>query len=666
MLYTHITRQNTLKFNFTLTYLFPNGMKPKPIINEALVAEKIKVDYANGIIAEKKVLIERILIHDQEICKSKGESKKYSKKSISKSTLYRFLTKFGLSTPKEYQEEKKMCSAKDKEIEIERYDNMNDDAESNTTDLDEKVSLKSLKFFETKILQDEDAEEVKEQNDNAIMIQYQDAKIKELTKICCGLSNKIPPSSLLHLSWSLDSKSNLDVDVDLENNRSLHLCIRAIIQILSPVKQLTEWIMENDFLIVHGITPDDPFQQLANTWFWDGVLKYEALENDQKSEILKRFGHHIKELCEKHDQIFGTTIMNNKNLNVHQQQQKQVFIPPPPQKILDMIIQQHHNHFIDDLPNGESYDLPNLPFKKIELIPPKSTKPFGKVSFCSWKPSLFSSPLIQKDNTNNMNNLSTRIDEEEEEEDEEAEILFAELTWNKDKLTYVHFAWPQCGEEGEDVILEKGWHYYSSGGRREIKTTQSDYQMIGAIWGKQFVGDWIRYDGLLPHLGINNPPVTYIYATKRNTSPENPKQGRWYLCLDDNYISSFRPLMLTNNFQDVLLYMDNDQRRTYRPQLLVFQKLGRRRLAVCAGSDDKGGRDSSPVSIEQYEPNLQKQKIANNSSSLDSLYHQSNTMVAKRAITNSSSQRKETSPTSLKKKRNLIRRRSCCQNLILN
>jgi hypothetical protein len=103
----------------------------------------------------------------------------------------------------------------------------------------------------------------------------------------------------------------------------------------------------------------------------------------------------------------------------------------------------------------------------------------------------------------------------------------------------------------------------------------ADYQMVGVIWGRQFIGDWAetRQDRLVPQLGINRPPATYIYATKRGTNSNNPKQGRWYLCLDDNYVSSFRPLMLTNNFQDVLLHMDNNQRRTYRPQLLVFQKL---------------------------------------------------------------------------------------------
>jgi hypothetical protein len=36
---------------------------------------------------------------------------------------------------------------------------------------------------------------------------------------------------------------------------------------------------------------------------------------------------------------------------------------------------------------------------------------------------------------------------------------------------------------------------------------------------------------------------------------KNPKQGRWYLSLDDNYDSYFRPKELTTNFQDVLLYI---------------------------------------------------------------------------------------------------------------
>jgi hypothetical protein len=162
-----------------------------------------------------------------------------------------------------------------------------------------------------------------------------------------------------------------------------------------------------------------------------------------------------------------------------------------------------------------------------------------------------------------------------------------ELDWDREKLKYVHLVWPQYEE---DVILR-----YEDNNK---------YQMVGVIRGKQFGGEWIRKGGLLPHLGINKPPVTYIHATKRGTSPSNPKQGKWYLCLDDNYVSYFKPKELTNNFQDVLLYMDNDHRRTYRPQLMIFQKIHVKDKHMCNLSPP-----SSPVKIDSYEPNLQKKTL---------------------------------------------------------
>jgi hypothetical protein len=319
-------------------------------------------------------------------------------------------------------------------------------------------------------------------------------------------------------------------------------------------------------------------------------LKYEALEKESKIEILNRFEQNIKDLCITNDIVFGTVTEIN-----HPRQQ---FIPPPPQRLIDMIIQQHYNHFLDysddlGLQNGQQmfYDLPNLPFKKIQLVPPTSTKPFGKVSFCSWRPKI--------DNMDFFSDDGSGEDDDEGREDSTAsksppEILFAELSFDREKLTYVHFEWPHFEE---DVILE-GEKFYSHPAR-------FDYQMIGVIWGRQFAGDWegFRQDGLLPHLGAHKHPVTYIYATKRNTSSKNPKQGRWYLCLDDNYVSHFKPKELTNNFQDVLLYLDNSQRRTYRPQLLVFQKISR----LAQGQQDEV---DSPISIHQYEPSLHKNVIS--------------------------------------------------------
>jgi hypothetical protein len=306
-------------------------------------------------------------------------------------------------------------------------------------------------------------------------------------------------------------------------------------------------------------------------------------------KILQRFGYNIKALCKNHDQIFGTNFTAEANHGTNQIG----FIPPPPQRLLDMIIQQHYNHFLDygedDL--GPQYDLPNLPFKKIQLVPPTNTKPFGKVSFCSWRPKIDNMDFFSDDG-------SGEDDDEGEEYSAPPEILFAELSFDREKLTYVHFEWPHFEE---DVILE-GEKFYYPYQQQKIPQQYFDYQMIGVIWGRQFAGDWegFRQDGLLPHLGAHKHPVTYIYATKRNTSCKNPKQGRWYLCLDDNYATHFRPKELTNNFQDVLLYLDNNHRRTYRPQLLVFQKIYR------------GHKEDvdSPISIHQYEPSLHKNVIS--------------------------------------------------------
>jgi hypothetical protein len=568
--------------------------KPKPIVKVAFVAEKIKEEIQNGMIGKNELLVERILFHDKNICTQLGIDKKYKSSTIDKSTLYRFLRKFDI--PKTRKRNKKSKNNKSVDISDDDDDETAAPTENTMVGTEKKSSI-SPSSIETLFLEEEGGGN---NHDKSIIIQYQGEKIRELAKICSGLSNKIPPSSMISASSSsANDHYNLDGgEIELEQNRALHLCIKAFIQVISPVKKITEWIIENDFLIISHQQvggrnyPPDPFQQLANTWFWDGILKYESLEeNADKVKILKRFGHNIKALCEKHDQVFGTTFTVGKNGNrAHGQQQ--LFIPPPPQKILEMIIQQHYNHFIDNLPNSkEVYDLPNLPFKKIELRPPSNTKPYDQVSFCSWRPR-------------EQYFFDGGGEDYDEKSPSQPEILFAELSFDREKLTYVHFEWPHYEE---DVILE-GEKFYTPPYQQKGACPQIhkhhprfDYQMIGVIWGRQFAGDWagIRQDGMLPHLGINNPPVTYIYATKRNTSSKNPKQGKWYVCLDDNYVSYFRPKELTNNFQDVLLYMDNNHRRTYRPQLLVFQKIVR-----TVPDED------SPTSIHQYEPSLHKNIIS--------------------------------------------------------
>jgi hypothetical protein len=542
--------------------------KPKPILNEYLVAEKIRQDYRSGLILSKEALINRILFHDEELCRTLGSSKAYSKRTIENSTLSRFLKKYELPTPTAYFQS--MTQLPMKKVTVINANELDEGCSTiapTESDFNMKSSDDKIPSRTTTTTTFDQIFEAEDENENNLIIQYQGEKIKELNKICCGLSNKIPPSALLNISSYPDSG-------ELEQNRTLHLCIRGLIQVISPIKQITEWIIENDFLIIKDcITAkeeeDDPFRQLANTWFWDGILKYESLEDTaDKFKTLKRIGHRIKELCERNDTVFGTTTTTTTTTIA---KKFGLFVPPSPQKILDMIIQQHYNHFLDDMNLGE---LPNLPFKKIQLVPPRNIKPFATVSFRNWRPALQLQPNGFEDNE-----YDEIIQDQDRQAEEEEEVLFAELTWDKDKLTYIHFAWPSCEEE--DVILEKGWYYYAAGGGGDSDgcrkvCCKSDYQMVGVIWGRKFIGDWAetRQDRLVPQLGgIDQPPATYIYATKRGTNSNNPKQGRWFLCLDDNYVSSFRPLMLTNNFQDVLLYMDNNQRRTYRPQLFVFQNL---------------------------------------------------------------------------------------------
>jgi hypothetical protein len=421
-------------------------------------------------------LITKILGYDQRICSERKIFKEYQKDSISNATLSRFLKKFGLETINK----KKAKNPTDRRAKKSFSKDLRQQSSIAEED-DEMMSTTSTKAFTVRtcpqkfnildqvLHSDDEGSECSSETSLPLpqackddellcLLEAKEGKIKELTEICAGLSNKIVPSTLI-----LDRSSGWDSG--LEGKRPLHLCIRALIQVLSPVKPITEWIIENDFLIlsqssiVCTVEEDkkDPFHQLANTWFWDGILKYEALEKESKIEILNRFEQNIKDLCITNDIVFGTvTEINHPRLQ---------FIPPPPQKILDMIIQQHYNHFLDYecfplLPTnkrGELYEgapeLPNLPFRKIQLIPPSNAKPFSQVSFCSWRPRLATilSPRA----------LFIASDDESEPEPE-AEILLAELSWDREKQIYIKFVWPQYDQ---DVILEKGWSYYDSQGR---------------------------------------------------------------------------------------------------------------------------------------------------------------------------------------------------------
>jgi hypothetical protein len=82
-------------------------MKPKPVVNEALVAEKIRLDYSNGLIMNKDILIQRILLHDQFFSKISGTESAYQKDSIPKSTLSRFLSRFELPTIQQYLQDRR-------------------------------------------------------------------------------------------------------------------------------------------------------------------------------------------------------------------------------------------------------------------------------------------------------------------------------------------------------------------------------------------------------------------------------------------------------------------------------------------------------------------------------------------------------------------------------
>jgi hypothetical protein len=227
------------------------------IMEPELVAQRIKQELENAQIKSKAEIIERIIHHERECSKFSKESIKRS--SIPDSTLYNFLNRFNLDTIKwtEGKRKKNMPSMPSqsskldlkKEKSLDHIINSDDDADDNKStlalteeNLERCLANKDIPLFDQFLTQDAD------QNQNNLIIHYQGEKIRELTKICCGLSNKIPPSSMVSLcsSATIDKEDDVGENIiELEQSRSLHLCIRAFIQVLSPIKKMTEWIIEN-------------------------------------------------------------------------------------------------------------------------------------------------------------------------------------------------------------------------------------------------------------------------------------------------------------------------------------------------------------------------------------------------------------------------------------
>jgi hypothetical protein len=365
-------------------------------------------------------------------------------------------------------------------------------------------------------------------------------KIEKLTEMYTSLSNKIAPSPLL-----------TSADSEMEGKRILHLCIRSLIQSLASMESVLQWIVENINIIGDGHQNDE--QLLPNSWFWNTILKYEAA-NDKVSE-LKNFETNLKQLC----------LRNHTQTVVGKEHVVNLFIPPPPQTILDLIIREHNNNLLimnvvkeeGEAEEKLSSRSSRLPFKKINLIPPENTKPFQRVRFRKWRP---------EEESNNSNDGDKIVGGGEEK------ILLTEFTWDRDKLKYVHMQWPQYKKE---VILK---NYQGN-----------DYEMIGVIFGRQFIGDW-RLNELLPQLGLKKYPTSYIFATKRSGSlgydySAGIYNQKWYLCPDDNYKSSSRPL-LYHNFKDVLLHISHV--KTFCTQLAIFRLLKRMSPTTSNKSNDRG------------------------------------------------------------------------------
>jgi hypothetical protein len=259
------------------------------------------------------------------------------------------------------------------------------------------------------------------------------------------------------------------------------------------------------------------------------VLEYEA-DNDKVGRI-KQFESHLIETCKR----------NNVPLAKHLKDfERDSYIPPPPQKILDLIVAETFlllaNNQEDPHTQNQNEKKLRLPFKRISLVPPENTKSFETVSLDKWRPV---SSLNTLASINNKTATEKEVVTDAEAEEAE-EILLADLTWDRERIKYVHLQWPgshlsttttrilqgekthkktnmQKKEETKNFLINKtltqttnsSSQPQSQGGEEDINLLLKDfykgddYEMVGVIFGQQFAaGGCMRMFELLPHLGL--------------------------------------------------------------------------------------------------------------------------------------------------------------------
>jgi hypothetical protein len=494
------------------------------------VSTKIRHDFQTGIILDLDTLIKNILQYDLEAGKKNGDGQisSISASEVQEKTIYAFLRRYNLPSIRDYKSAQRRKMNSDsrvhhkKCIEGENESCTDEEYVSTTTTGFTSTCNKSsvsdegkgtfFEIFEKESISGEADKPTPESENNTNTqillrkinqcendLREKDETIEKLAKLHSSLSSKLSPSPLI-----------LSSEAEMAGKRIAYSCIRSLIQVLSPLDSILKWIVifnnnKNDktlhtnsgLLLKEDQVPINDDNN--NAWFWNTLLNYEA-ENDKHTE-LREFETQLQKLCSR----------NNVSLTKHMTS----FIPPPPQKILDLIIQEHHHQ-------KQRSDVENegeiLPFKKINLVPPENTKPFGTVRLKKWRPSTTS------DDDNDKGKKATAVAEKAEE------ILLAEFTWDREKLKYVHMQWPQYKKE---VTLK---NFYKG----------QDYEMIGVIFGKQFAGDWRTHE-LLPHLGLNKYPTSYIFATRREGPLGNHHNSHWYLCFERVHSKP----MLFYNFKDV-------------------------------------------------------------------------------------------------------------------
>jgi hypothetical protein len=112
-----------------------------------------------------------------------------------------------------------------------------------------------------------------------------------------------------------------------------------------------------------------------------------------------------------------------------------------------LIIQEYYQKQSDIVIENDC-EILLLPFKKINLVPPENTKPFGTVRLKKCRPAVTTVTSTTPINTQQReyDNLQAKIqnveenDKEKEATAEAEEILLAEFTWDRSKLKYVHIS----------------------------------------------------------------------------------------------------------------------------------------------------------------------------------------------------------------------------------